>query len=427
MKSDVIIIGGGAAGLTAALSASGRGASVTVLEAAPRVGRKILASGNGRCNLANTVPAEYAGGGGFAARVLDRCPADRVLAFFRGLGLLTAQEDAGRVYPACGQASAVLDVLRSALDRQGVRVLCDCPANRIEPKKDGGFRVHTHQGAMDARAVVAACGGMAGGRLGHDGGAYRLLTDLGHALIPTMPALSPLTAEKSAVKGLAGLRLPAILTLCRKKDGLTARDARRRDMPIFRPCQGEALFTDYGVSGICAMELCRRTGEEFAESGAWPVLYLDFSPMLGLVPRRYGWLEGDPRPERNLDAVRALLKKRAETLPPDDLLTGLAPRVLAERLKGQSIPDLARNLAAYAVPLTGVRGFDYAQVTAGGVSAAEFDPETLESLRVPNLFAAGEMLDVDGPCGGYNLLFAFASGLLAGESAARAQNSSAVL
>lgn len=420
-QNDVIIIGGGAAGLTAALSASMLGTRCLVLEGAPRMGRKILASGNGRCNLANMGRAEYFGAGDanrFAFTVLQQHPVEDVLQFFRGLGLVTMEEDGGRVYPACGQAAAVLDVLRSGLDRQGVQVLCDSAVSRIEPTK-WGFRVHAPQGIHEARAVVAACGGMAGGKLGHDGGAYRLLTDLGHTLVPARPALTPLTAEKSAVKGLSGLRVPAILTLCRKKEGVFAKNPLDRDEPVAMPRQGEALFTDYGVSGICAMQLARWAWAEYDRTGVWPVLYLDFSPLLGLAHRCFGQTEAW-RPEERRRAAEALLRERAHILPADGLLTGLLPRLLADRLRGQGIPDLARSLTAYPVPLTGVRPLENAQVTAGGIDTAEFSGFTLESSLVPGLFAAGEMLDVDGDCGGFNLLFAFSSGLTAGESAARA-------
>jgi len=402
MKSDVCIIGGGAAGLTAALSASAQGARVTVLEAAPRVGRKILASGNGRCNLANTGPAAYPGGAETARRVLENCPVERVLAFFHGLGLATAEEGGGRVYPGCGQAAAVLDVLRAALERQGVRVICGAPVTRINKTREG-FILHTPGGPFECRTAVAACGGMAGGALGHDGSAYRLLTDLGHTLTPPRPALCPLTAEKAAVKGLSGLRLPAILTLC------------RGDAPV-EAAQGEVLFTDYGVSGVCAMQLSR-TADAMLRAGEKPVLYLDFSPMLGLAPRLYQRLAPAP-PFRNTERVKELLSARRHMLPQEALLLGLAPRLLREKLRGQGVEQWARSLSAYPVPITGVRGMEAAQVTFGGIRTEEFAPDTLQSLRMPGLYAAGEMLDVDGDCGGFNLQFAFASGLMAGAHAA---------
>ena len=404
MTYDVCIIGGGAAGLSAALSASHAGARVLILEAASRVGRKILASGNGRCNLANTRTAPYPGGGELARRVLAACPPERVLDFFHGLGLATAEEDGGRVYPACGHAAAVLDTLRAGLERQGVEVRCDCPVKGIAPAP-GGFRLTVPAGMATAecRAAVAAFGGMAGGRLGHDGGPYRLLTALGHTLVPPRPALCPLETEKAAVKGLSGLRLPAILTLCRGGEPVEA-------------AQGEMLFTDYGVSGVCVMELSRRAGEILA-GGDTPELYLDFSPMLGLEDRRYARLAPQD-PFRNVPRVRVLLEERRHRLPQEDVLLGLAPRLLREKLRGQTDAQLARSLSAMRLPVTGLRGMDQAQVTSGGISAGEFDPDTLASRRTPGLFAAGEALDVDGVCGGYNLQFAFASGLIAGRHAA---------
>lgn len=400
---DVLVIGGGAAGLSAALSASEQGASVILLEGAPRVGRKILASGNGRCNLANLGPLRYWGDENFARQVLSHCSVRRVLSWVDSLGLVTVEEEGGRVYPGTGQAASVLDVLRGALARRGVREICDAPVGRIE-KKQTGFRVRWKENEAEAGCVIVACGGMAGGKLGHDGKAYGLLTDWGHTLVAPRPALTQLIAVPGAVKGLSGLRLPALLTLCNGGKPVSA-------------AQGEVLFTDYGVSGVCAMQLSRDT-QTLLDGGQKPVLYVDFSPMLGLIPRRYDRVEVKD-PFIHVNAVAECLENRRHMLPQDALLLGLAPRLLAQRLQGsKDMGALARSLAAFSIPLTGVRGFDYAQVTQGGLRCSEFSPATMESRLCPGLYCAGEMLDVDGDCGGYNLQFAFASGILAGKHAA---------
>lgn len=403
MKYDVLIIGGGAAGLTAALSAFRQGKSVILLEAAPRIGRKILATGNGRCNLANSGPGRYYGGKALAKEVLSRCSVEKVLSFFEELGLVTVEEDEGRIYPGCGQAAAVLDVLRGEIDNCRIPVICDCPVKRLE-KAGKDWKIHTPGEAYTAHAVVLACGGMAGGRLGHDGSAYRLLCDHGHHLIKPRPALTQMTGEKEAVKGLAGLRLPARLTLC---DG---------ERPV-SAAQGEALFTDYGVSGVCAMQLSADAGA-LLDDGKKPVLYLDFSPMLGLVPRIYDRIAAE-NPWKHLSLVKEFLQRRGHTLQRNALLRGLAPRLLAEKMKGLSLPETARMLCAFPVPILGLRGMEYAQVTRGGIDTKEFFPDTLQSRLAPGLYAAGEIMDVDGDCGGYNLQFAFASGLIAGAAAAR--------
>ncbi|MBQ9944874.1 MAG: aminoacetone oxidase family FAD-binding enzyme [Clostridia bacterium] len=396
---DVMIIGGGAAGLAAALSASEQKKDILVLESAPRVGRKLLATGNGRCNLINMLDAPYYGDAGFAKQVLDACNRADVLAFFHGLGLVTREEGGGRVYPGSGQAASVLDVMRKALDRRGVAILCDGKVQRITRQKNG-FRVTAGENSYDGKKVIVACGGMAGGKLGHDGGAYALLTAFGHTLKQPLPALTPLLADKKVIKGLSGLRLPAILTLC---DG---------EKPVSRAA-GEVLFTDYGVSGICAMQLSADV-----HRAKKPILYADFSPMMGLVPCLYERLPvGDVY--ENLDKVQRLLKDRSSLLPREEVLCGLLPRLLSEKMQGLTGQQLAKMLCAFAIPITGLRGFEYAQVTRGGVNTRDFDAHTMESALQKGLYAAGEILNVDGDCGGYNLLFAFASGILAGKAAAQ--------
>ena len=247
--------------------------------------------------------------------------------------------------------------------------------------------------------MVVCCGGLAAPKLGATN-AYGLLTGLGCRLIPPAPALAPLETEKAPVKGLSGLRLPVVLTLCGQRPVAAA--------------MGEALFADYGVSGVCAMQLAR-DAENLLRKGQRATLYMDFSPTLGLTEYRMARI-APQAPGHNEWQVRQWLHSR-ESLPGGDPLLGALPRLLREKLQKAPARDLPRLLCAYPLPLTGVRGFDQAQVTQGGIDCRDFDPATLGHRTLPGLYACGEILNVDGDCGGYNLQFAFATGLLAGGDA----------
>ena len=401
-NKSILILGGGASGLAAAVQAGQMGARVTILERSDRVGKKLLATGNGRCNLANMEEPCYFGDAGFARRVLAHMPVADVLGFFDALGLPTRADASGRVYPACNQAAAVLDVLRLHLERVHARVITGAQAQAILPEKDS-YCVRTADAAYHADCVLVCCGGLAAPKLGAVN-AYGLLTALGCKLVAPAPALAPIETEKTPLRGLSGLRLPATLTLC---DG---------EQPV--ACtQGEVLFADYGVSGVCAMQLAREA-QRLLSARRQPMLYLDFSPTMGIGAYRMARLEPG-RPDDNLPAVRAFLKRRAQLLPNDALLLGALPRLLRERMAAYRGEELARMLCAYPLRVTGVRGYDQAQVTQGGIDPADFDPATMACKKHPGLYACGEILNVDGDCGGYNLQFAFATGLLAARDAAK--------
>ena len=400
-NKHVLILGGGASGLAAAVKAGQMGARVTLLERNDRVGKKLLATGNGRCNLANIGSPCYFGDTDFAGRVMQSMPVADVLSFFDSLGLPTRTDAGGRVYPACNQAAAVLDVLRFHLERLNVRVITGAQALAILPEKNG-YCVRTADKDYHADCVLVCCGGLAAPKLGAVN-AYGLLTALGCKLSAPAPALAPIETEKAPLRGLSGLRLPATLTLC---DG---------DRPIART-QGEALFADYGVSGVCAMQLAR-DAQRLLSAHRQPMLYLDFSPAMGIGTYRMARLE-HRRPDDNLPAMRAFLQRRAQILP-GDVLLGALPRLLRERMAAYQGEELARMLCAYPLRVTGVRGYDQAQVTQGGIDTADFDPATMACKHHPGLYACGEILNVDGDCGGYNLQFAFATGLLAAADAAK--------
>ena len=402
----VVIIGGGAAGMAAAIAASKRGQRVTVLERGRRALKKLGVTGNGRGNLLNCGTAQYFGDADFAQAVLEHMPYERIAAFLEEAGIPLVHEAEGRMYPSSYLAASAVDALKWQAGRLGVETVTNTRALRIE-KTAKGFCVHAVRTvfapditlksgrvkpgeAVGEEAVRYACGrvivaagGAAAPAHGTDGTSYGLLTELGHSMTALHPALSALTANPKAVEGLSGQRVRAKLTLCAP------------DGTILHASEGEALFADDGVSGIAAMQLSR-----FAHEGC--VLHMD----LRLA------ITGDEHAD-----VSAWLSRRAQVRDERTLLVGAASPALANALwrrAGHSMEKLAQVIADFSVPVTGVRGFESAQVTAGGVRTAEFDPATLQSRLVPGVYAAGEMLDVDGACGGFNLMFAFACGLLAG-------------
>lgn len=401
MNKQILILGGGASGLAAAVIASECGANVTILERSDRVAKKLLATGNGRCNLANVGKNAYYGDESFASEVLAHLGAEDVRAFFDRLGVPTRPDSAGRVYPACNQAAAVVDALRLRLSQSRVRIVTNTQATAIEKTADG-YTVRTSAGNFTAGKVIVCCGGLAAPKLGA-ANAYDLLTPYGCKLIAPGPALTPIETEKAPIKGLSGLRLPVTLTLCNGKKPVAC-------------TQGEMLFADYGVSGVCVMQLSR-DAHNLLKRRAKPVLYVDFSPAMGLGDYRMERLQ--PRsPYVNEQRMLRYLQEREAYMPENDLLLGALPRLLRERLPKASSEELAHLLCAYPLPVTGVRGYDQAQVTQGGIDTKDFSPATLEHRLHKGLYACGEILNVDGDCGGFNLQFAFACGMLAGEHAA---------
>ena len=396
--SSVIIIGGGAAGLSAAIAAASCGDQVILLERMDRVGKKILATGNGRCNLMNTGDRRFPGGTALADAVLNRCGVKEQTAFWQHLGLRMRQEDGGRVYPVSGMASTVLDTLRFALDALHVQVITSIHVSGVF-KARHGWTVMAGEQKWKADRVIITGGGCAQPKLGSDGSAWSLLTALGHHMTDTRPALTQIITDTSAIKGLSGIRVR------------TAVRITRNGQEKYRE-SGELLFADYGVTGVCIMQCAR-----YAEAG--DVLHIDLCRGMGFeAPASF----------------RAELSRRCaqwSERPMTELLTGLCVPKLAQAIhQAALIPNLQRSCcsalteamldrltdvaADFSLQIRGVKGFDSAQVTAGGIATEEFIPTTLESRMAPGIHAAGEVLDVDGDCGGFNLMFAFGSGILAG-------------
>ena len=396
--TDVIIIGGGASGMMAALTAAENGRSVLLLERQSRVGRKLLATGNGRCNLTNynTSPARYHGeDGGFCAYALRAFDVGSTLQYFASLGLLTVNEDSGRVYPMSNMASSVLDVLRYGLEHPRIEVRTGQAVSSVK-KTSGGFTVRTETDTFHAEKLILAAGGCAGSKVGGVMDGYQLAKSLGHHRTPLYPSLVQLKTDPTYPRALKGIKAECGIAI-------------RRGSAMVAENRGEVLFTEYGVSGPAIFDLSRAV----STGGEGLVCALDFFP---------DW---------DLREVLDWLRMRRQTMQAHEastLLVGSCHTRLGQMLckaagfTSQPAADLtdsdleriARQAKHFALPITGTCGFDQAQVTAGGLCTDEFDPETMKSRLVSGLYACGELLDVDGDCGGFNLQWAWASGRLAG-------------
>ena len=399
----ITIIGGGASGMAAALAAAENPASQVILvERQGRLGRKLQATGNGRCNLSNLHASQggyHGDDAAFSEYAISRFPPEAALSWFRSMGLFTVAEASGRVYPYSDQANSVVDVLRFALDKPNIQVKTGLEIEKVK-KTPSGFRLEGGGEALDCDRLIIACGGLAGTKLGGTMSGYKLLRSLGHHCTRLRPALVQLKSSWGGVIGLKGVRA-------------NCHAAILRDGSLFSQSTGELQFTEYGLSGPVIFEVSRDVCQQ---KGDWSCR-LDFLP-------------GVPEEE-----LLAELKRRRNTaLPASELLTGIlhnrlgrvltqaagisAGRAIAELSDG-ALRDVARAVKAFDVPLTETLGMDSAQVTAGGIETSEFDETTMESRLVRGLYACGEVLDVDGDCGGYNLQWAWSSGRLAGLSAGR--------
>ena len=395
------IIGGGASGMAAALAAAeNENTQVVLLERQARVGRKLQATGNGRCNLTNL----HAGEGGyhgeeaaFADYAIGRFGPEDTINWFRSLGLFTVAEESGRVYPYSDQANSVLDVLRFALEKPNIQVKLGFEVEKVK-KTAAGFRLESKEETLECDKLIVACGGLAGTKLGGTMSGYKLLRSLGHKCTKLRPTLVQLKSGWSGVAALKGVRA-------------NCHAAIYRDGQLHRASTGEIQFTEYGLSGPVIFEISR---DACQGSGTW-LCRLDFLPDVA---------------ENVLQ--EELLRRKNTNLPVSELLTGILHnrlgRVLTQaagisgyvpvqQLEEYEIAEVCRMVKGFDVSLTEPMGMDSAQVTAGGIFTKEFDEKTMESRLVPGLYACGEVLDIDGDCGGYNLQWAWSSGLLAGTHA----------
>ena len=395
---NVCVIGGGAAGMLAALTAAENGHRVLLLERQSRVGRKLLATGNGRCNLSNyhVSPAHYHGGAGFCDFALSQFGVGETLQYFASLGLLTVSEASGRIYPMSNMAGSVLDVLRYALERPEIDLQTGQTVTAVR-KMPEGFSVKTETDTFSARCLILAAGGAAGSKVGGGMDGYRLAKSLGHHRTALYPSLVQLKTDPTYPRALKGVKAQCGISICRGSQVL-ARNS------------GEVLFTEYGVSGPAIFDLSRSV----SAGGSGLTCLLNFFP---------DWEEAEVLHWLS-QRQAAMAAHEASTLLTGSCHTRLGQMICKSagftnqrvaRLTRDDLRRIARQATHFALPITGTCGFDQAQVTAGGLDTSEFDPRTLQSRLVPGLYACGELLDVDGDCGGYNLQWAWSSGRLAGK------------
>lgn len=409
--TKVAIIGGGASGLCAAIQLlhnvnNKESVSVTVLEKLTRVGKKLLVTGNGRCNLTN-MNAEKGGFRGdtdFAKYALESFPPKSNIEFFNSLGLYTRTEEEGRVYPLSNQASSVLDALRFECERLGVETVCDYRAVHLKEVDTGFSRKIVVNNRDRFDYVIVAAGGKAAKVHGTDGDSYELLKMIGHTVTPIAPALVSLNCE-NFTKALKGIR-----SICKTELFIDGKKEYSNE--------GEVQFTDYGLSGIPIMQLSR---------------FVSMSPSENIE------IHLDLVPDFSNEKVLSYLNERREidTGLCENMLGGIINKQLCitlmkeckiavngrvNNLTDDEIKKLAKVLKCWKIKIKNSRSFDFAQVTAGGLNCSEFDPHTMESKKMMGVYCCGEALDVDGDCGGYNLQWAWSSGRAAGQSLAERIN-----
>lgn len=416
-KRTVAVIGGGAAGMMAAIEAARAGAIVTLIEKNPQLGKKLATTGNGRCNYTNLDMSDRIGGKfrgfhpEFAAPALDALPPEAVLDWFRAIGV-EPRFRGSYVYPNSDQASAVVDALREELHRLSVKVHYNAEVKSIQRvEKDAGyFLIQCTDAVVKADRVILAAGSKAAPKTGSNGDGYFIARKLGHTIVPYVPALCGIRCAGDAFRALAGIRTEAVLEL--SVDGLCVdREA------------GELQLVDYGISGIPVFQLSRYAAYALQE-GKKAAVYINFLP--GFTNEAE-----DPR-----ECALRLYRQRQERLAGrkmESFFTGLLHQKLGQLLLRMASvrPELPvaelsekqlRSLASLSVRFKAecveMNGFLQAQVVAGGVDTTEVDPCTMASRLVPGLYFAGEVLDIDGICGGYNLQWAWASGFVAGRHAA---------
>lgn len=391
---SIAIVGAGAAGLTAAISAKRNGASCIVCERLPRAGKKILASGNGRCNLSNEdlSSSNYnESSRNLVTSIFGRFGWPEIRGFFHSLGLWLVSED-GRVFPATNQSLSVLKSIELEIKRLDIPIEFDFPVERVEADGEGFSVVSASGKRIKCRSVIITGGGKSYPALGSDGSAYKLASAIGHRIIPPVPSAVPLTVKHFLCHLAQGQRIQAkVRAVVSGRESVSS--------------HGDLLFTKYGLSGTAILDISR-----------------EISIALNRSPAKNAYLDIDMVPFMEEKELSKAIGEALESgRPREDILAGLLPLKISAALKGltekSSSAKIASALKSMRFDVYGTRGWNEAEFTAGGVDTGQIDPTTLGSKMRKGIFFAGEVLDVDGRRGGYNMAWAWASGYIAGKAA----------
>lgn len=392
----IAVIGGGASGMTAAIAASDPQNEVIIYERNDRVGRKILATGNGRCNMTNInadINNYYGKNPDFIKGAMSKFWVNETIDFFGRLGILSREEDNGKIYPYSGQASAVLDALRMGLDKAGVTVKTKYEVKSVLKNKNGFTLIFYNGETAYADKVIIASGGRAAPDLGSTGAGYDILRKFGHTITELKPSLVQIKTDADIVRKLKGIKIQANVTLGGYSE------------------YGETLFTEYGLSGPPVFSLSAKLSEQ-------KEIALDMTPEYSseeLVSMLYARITDNPECTLEGFLVGILNKRVGQALMKEIGIEPLSRS--ADTLSHEEITRLADTIKSWRFKIRGTMSWNNAQVTKGGADTSEFDPETMESRLVKGVYAVGELLDIDGDCGGYNLQWAWSSGYIAGISA----------
>ena len=405
MKTEIAVIGGGASGMMAAITARKSGKEVVILERKDRILKKVLITGNGRCNITN-VNADISNYFGknisSVENILNSFNPQDTMDFFNGLGIMCNEENRGKVYPLSGQASSVVDALRFEAERLGVRIETEFYVRKIE-KEGFKFKIYSEERKkIEAGRVIIAAGGQSYPELGSNGSGFELAKELGHSVTKLSPSIVQLKTEKHQVKGLQGIKTDVAVTAYGDNKKICTYD-------------GELLFTDYGISGNVVfnisfvMPLYKNVEFEidFMEK-------FDYNELYEILKERKKMMSHLTM-ENYFNGM--INKKLGQFLSKVSGIEKLSKPV--KDLNDSEIRKLCTVLKKYRIKILDTTGFRNAQVTAGGVSLDEVNSETLESRIVKGLYFSGEVLDVYGECGGFNLQWAWASGYIAGKNVAK--------